>query len=96
MQVQAQHGEMEVTSEKDQTLTSTTRKIRFNGKQEVLLTAGGAYVRIKDGNIELHCPGILSVHAGSRNLSGPDRLDVAYPQFPRNELETKKRFSFSS
>jgi type VI secretion system secreted protein VgrG len=82
VQMQAQHGEMELTAEQDVTVTSTTRKIRFNGKKEVLLTSGGAYVRIKDGRIELHCPGTLSVKGKKHVLAGSDRLDVAYPQFP--------------
>jgi type VI secretion system secreted protein VgrG len=95
VQVQAQHGEMEWTSEKNQDITSTTRKIRFNAKQEVLLTSGGAYVRIKDGSIFLHCPGTLSVKGAQHVFSGPDSMNPPMPQFPLSKLDTPGRHYFS-
>ncbi|MEO3961497.1 DUF2345 domain-containing protein, partial [Chromobacterium piscinae] len=57
VQVQAQSDAMELTADKDVAITSVKQKIHLNGKQEILLTSGGAYVRIKDGKIELHAPG---------------------------------------
>ena len=51
--MQAQHGEIEVTADQDINVTSCKRKITIPAQKEVLLTSGGAYIRIKDGKIEL-------------------------------------------
>ncbi|XLM20759.1 DUF2345 domain-containing protein, partial [Chromobacterium piscinae] len=69
--VQAQSDAMELTADQDLSITSVKQKIQFNGKQEILLTSGGAYVRIKDGKIELHAPGTVSFKGASHDWSGP-------------------------
>ncbi|WP_263770764.1 DUF2345 domain-containing protein, partial [Propionivibrio soli] len=96
VQVQAQHGEVEVTADKDVTVTSCKGKITIAGKQEILLTSGGGYIRIKDGNIEIHCPDTVSMRAAKHPWTGPARMDVPYPQFPQSEFSRKKRFNFSA
>ncbi|RMC91536.1 DUF2345 domain-containing protein, partial [Aquitalea palustris] len=68
--------------DKDLTITSAKGKQQFNGKKEILLTSGGAYVRIKDGKIELHAPGTVSFKGGSHDWSGPDSLNLPFPRFP--------------
>ncbi|MFC3249099.1 type VI secretion system Vgr family protein [Chromobacterium piscinae] len=74
VQVQAQSDAMELTADKDLSITSVKQKIHFNGKQEILLTSGGAYVRIKDGKIELHAPGTVSFKGASHDWSGGDSM----------------------
>ncbi|WP_230371445.1 DUF2345 domain-containing protein [Paludibacterium denitrificans] len=82
VQVQAQSGEMELTADQDVTVTSCKGKEVFNGKKEILLTSGGAYVRIKDGKIELHAPGTVTFQGGSHDWSGPDSMTIPMPVFP--------------
>ncbi|WP_043616108.1 type VI secretion system Vgr family protein [Chromobacterium violaceum] len=84
VQLQAQSDAMELTADKDLTITSAKQKIHANAKQEILLTSGGAYVRIKDGKIELHAPGNVSIKAGKHDWSGPDQMGPPLPQFPNN------------
>ncbi|OWY37122.1 hypothetical protein CEK28_18330, partial [Xenophilus sp. AP218F] len=86
VQVQAQNGEMEMTADKDVTITSVKQKVQFNGKQEILLTSGGAYVRIKGGKIELHAPGTVSFKGASHNWSGPASMNLAAPVFPGKQF----------
>ncbi|MBT2866324.1 type VI secretion system tip protein VgrG [Chromobacterium violaceum] len=84
VQLQAQSDAMELTADQDLTITSAKQKIHANAKQEILLTSGGAYVRIKDGKIELHAPGNVSIKAGKHDWSGPDQMGPPLPQFPNN------------
>ncbi|KMN51585.1 hypothetical protein VK93_01935, partial [Chromobacterium violaceum] len=86
VQVQAQSDAMELTADKDVTITSVKQKIQFNGKQEILLTSGGAYVRIKDGKIELHAPGTISVKGASHDWSGPASKKVEMPYLPGMQI----------
>ncbi|MDW5419214.1 type VI secretion system tip protein VgrG, partial [Iodobacter sp. CM08] len=84
LQMQAQSDDIEVTGDKNVKLTAIKGKGLFNAKQEILLTAGGAYIRIKDGKIELHAPGKVSIKGGSHDWSGPAKLSVELPDLPKS------------
>ncbi|MBP4044047.1 DUF2345 domain-containing protein, partial [Chromobacterium violaceum] len=83
VQVQAQSDAMEITADKDVTITSCKERIVVNAKEEILLTAGGAYIRLKGGNIEVHAPGAVSVKGASHDLSGPASLNAPMPTFAK-------------
>jgi type VI secretion system secreted protein VgrG len=53
-----------------------------------LLTSGGAYIRLKDGNIEIHAPGVIDVKGAKRLFNGPTRMDVNDPAF--KDMPTKR------
>lgn len=84
IQLQAQHGEMELAAEKDLHITSTQEQIIIAAKKEILLTSGGGYIRIKGGNIDIHCPGVVSTKGAKHDISGPASMNVAMPQFPNS------------
>ncbi|MBM2882811.1 type VI secretion system tip protein VgrG [Chromobacterium phragmitis] len=89
VQILAQSDAMELTADKDVTITSCKDRITIAAKEEILLNVGGgAYIRLAGGNIELHCPGTVSVKGASHNLSGPDQLNLAHPAFPQNLPKT--------
>ncbi|MCD4504480.1 DUF2345 domain-containing protein, partial [Chromobacterium piscinae] len=85
VQVQAQSDAMELTADKDVAITSVKQKIHLNGKQEILLTSGGAYVRIKDGKVELHAPGTVSFKGASHDWSGPASTNLPFPTLPQGD-----------
>jgi type VI secretion system secreted protein VgrG len=84
IQVQAQHGEIEITGDQNIQITSCKGKIQIAAEDELVVTCGGAYVRLKGGNIDVHCPGTLSMKAAQHQLSGPGSMNVAFPQFPNS------------
>lgn len=53
-------------------------------KRISLSTAGGANVTIDGGNITVQCPGKITVHAGKKSLSDPEKLAFDMPVFPRS------------
>jgi type VI secretion system secreted protein VgrG len=79
VQIQAQSDALELTADKDVHISSLSASQLFNGKQEVLLTCGGAYIRIKDGKIELHAPGKVSFKGGKHDWSGGASMNVPIP-----------------
>jgi type VI secretion system secreted protein VgrG len=78
---------MELTADKELTVTSAKGKVTIAASQEVLLTSGGAYIRLKDGNIEVHAPGTVSIKGASHEFSGPARLTtpIGLPIFPEHD-----------
>jgi type VI secretion system secreted protein VgrG len=48
-----------------------------------LSTAGGANITITGGNITVQCPGKITIHAGKKSFTGPDKLNYPAPKLPR-------------
>ncbi|WP_434633152.1 type VI secretion system Vgr family protein [Chromobacterium sp. CV08] len=84
VQILAQSDSMELTADKDISITSCKERITVAAKEEILLTSGGAYIRIKGGNIEVHCPGTVSIKGAQHNLSGPASMTVTHPDYPKS------------
>ena len=95
IEVQAQSDNMEITAEKDIKVISVDGHITIAAKDEVLITAGGGYIRLKGGNIDVHVPGVASHKAAKHSLTGPDSMDVAMPVMPSGDLKLKKDSPFS-
>ncbi|AJK47611.1 type VI secretion system Vgr family protein [Burkholderia plantarii] len=74
VEIQAQADNLELTAQKTLKIVSATQRIEVAAGQEVLLTSGGAYVRLQGGNIEIHAPGRIDVKGASHAFTGPTRL----------------------
>ncbi|OWY38961.1 type VI secretion system protein [Xenophilus sp. AP218F] len=92
VQVQAQSGEMEMTADKDVTITSCKGAVHIAASQEILLASGGGYIRIAGGNIEVHCPGEVSVKGASHQLSGGASMSRSAAEFPRDQGQFDQKF----
>ncbi|PMS18379.1 type VI secretion system tip protein VgrG [Trinickia dabaoshanensis] len=86
IEVQAHSDAIELTAQKAVKVVSATQTVEVAGKQEILLTSGGAYIRIKDGNIEIHAPGTVDVKGAQRSFSGPASMGYPMPIMPINHL----------
>ncbi|WP_157683002.1 DUF2345 domain-containing protein, partial [Burkholderia ubonensis] len=78
VEIQAQNDNIEMIAQKTVKLLSATATLEGVAKQEVLLTSGGAYIRIKDGNIEIHAPGKVDMKGGEHAFSGPTSLHKTF------------------
>jgi type VI secretion system secreted protein VgrG len=78
VEIQAQGDNLEITAQKSLKLLSATEKIDAAAKQEILLTSGGAYIRISGGNIEIHAPGKIDIKGSQHSFAGPTSLDRTY------------------
>ncbi|WP_186015929.1 type VI secretion system Vgr family protein [Burkholderia gladioli] len=74
VEIQAHSDDIELSAQKTVKVLSATEKIEVAAQQEILLTSGGAYIRIKDGNIEIHAPGKIDVKGASHAFTGPTQL----------------------
>ncbi|MFC7421234.1 type VI secretion system Vgr family protein [Iodobacter arcticus] len=81
IQLQAQSDDIEITADKNVKITACKESIHVVAKDEILMTAGGAYIRIKGGNIEIHCPGEVSIKGANHEISGPASMNVRLPAF---------------
>lgn len=96
VEVQAQSDEMHLTSLKDMTVTSTGGKTVIAAKDELLLTCGGAYIRLKGGQIEYGSPANQTVKATNWVVAASESMDITHPQFPQSLPKQTLRFQLSA
>ncbi|MDC7696418.1 type VI secretion system Vgr family protein [Vogesella indigofera] len=96
VQLQAQSDAMELTADKDVTVTSCKDSITIAAKEEILLNVGGgAYIRMAGGNIEVHCPGTASAKGAEHQVSGGTSLSHAMADLPRSEGKFDQKFKIT-
>jgi type VI secretion system secreted protein VgrG len=83
VEVQAQSDAIELTAEKTMKIISTTEGVEVAAKHGVLLTSGGAYLRIKDGNIEIHAPGKIDIKGSQHSFDGATAQGYVLPAMPQ-------------
>ena len=66
LDLQAQHGEAHVQALKAVRLSAVEGHITLNAKERLTLLCGGAYITLSEGNIEIGCPGELTVKAKTK------------------------------
>jgi len=91
IEIQAQADNIELTAQKAINLISATDHVEFAAQQEIMITSGGAYIRISNGNIEMHAPGIISIKGTQHSFSGPARMPYPMPTFNKTDLKTRRR-----
>lgn len=89
VEVRAHSDNIELTAQKTLKLLSATQNIEAAAKQEVLLTSGGAYIRISGGNIEIHAPGMIDIKGSQHAFNGPASQPYDLPALPAGEMHNK-------
>ena len=86
LQIQAQADSIEMQAAKniDQ---SAHEVINLVAGQEILLTSGGAYIRLKGGNIEIHAPGNIDIKGATHALSGPAQMQKTPAEMQAAQLQ---------
>lgn len=85
--IQAQADAMNVSALQDITVASGQGSVKVNASKELILSCGGAYIKLSGGNIELGCPGNILLKAANVNQTGPASLDTPPVTFPKGYSE---------
>lgn len=76
--IQAQTDAMRLQSDKTMNINSVNGEVVLNAQQGITLTStGGAYIKIKDGSIELGAPGSLKLKSLDIQWGGVGILEKA-------------------
>ncbi|PWW09469.1 type VI secretion system Vgr family protein [Mangrovibacter plantisponsor] len=76
--IQAQSGAMQLQSDQQMSINSAKGEIVLNAAQGITLTStGGAYIKIKDGAVEIGAPGKISLNSPMLDWGGPASLERA-------------------
>jgi type VI secretion system secreted protein VgrG len=94
--VQAQGNTLHLTADKAVSVSSVTNAITMGSPKHVLLTAGGASLRITNGSITFTTSGSAQFKAAMKELTSGSSSGAADLHFPKVDLVTPKsapRFS---
>ncbi|MDR2871374.1 MAG: type VI secretion system tip protein VgrG [Xanthomonadaceae bacterium] len=92
--IQAQDHDIKIIADKVLKLISAQDKIEIAAKKEILLTSGGGYIRLKDGNIYLHAPEAIEHKASLYPFDGPAGMDYRMPRLSKTSGDYNLRFRF--
>lgn len=81
VEIQAQNNAMEIYADKNLKILSSMDRIEIAAQKEILLTSGNAYIKIADGNILIHAPGMVETKAATHPHSGPASMNYDYRSY---------------
>ncbi|MHC6225418.1 type VI secretion system Vgr family protein [Pseudomonas sp. X10] len=77
VEIQAQTDAMTLQADKDMSLASVDGEIHLNARHGITLVSRGAYIKLKDGSIEIGAPGELRIRNDHIECGGAASLDKA-------------------
>ncbi|WEF35863.1 DUF2345 domain-containing protein [Pseudoduganella chitinolytica] len=84
--MQSQHDDMQIDSAKDVKATAGKRFIVMAEEEVTLIVGGGAYLKLKGGNVELGGPGSLTVKTDDHHWNGPASASTEMPKFEADDF----------
>jgi len=58
----------------------------------MLINCAGAYIRLKGGKVDVHCPGNISIKSAGHSFSGPTSLKAPAPEMPQAKEPYSEQF----
>ncbi|MFM0497834.1 type VI secretion system Vgr family protein [Paraburkholderia caledonica] len=97
VEIRAHSDNVEVTAQKTLKLLSTSETIEVASANGILLTSGGAYIKIEGGNIQIHAPGTVDIKGIQHSFEGPARTNYSLPDLPQSgPAQFSQKFVFRS
>jgi len=84
IKIQAQDGAIDVTAQQSITITSVANNITFQAPKEIMIMAGGGYIRI-GASTEVHNPGMLSLKAKDFAWEGAGSMSYPIPKWTKSD-----------
>ncbi|WP_336766600.1 type VI secretion system tip protein VgrG [Pantoea dispersa] len=81
--IQAQADAMNISALQDITVVSGQGSVKVNASEELILSCGGAYIKLSGGKIGMGCAGKNLLNAAKVKKKGPASLDTPPVSFPK-------------
>ncbi|WP_342386916.1 DUF2345 domain-containing protein [Ignatzschineria larvae DSM 13226] len=81
MKIQAQNNELELSSKQELRVISNDDRVIIAADKEIFLTSGGAFIRIKDGKVEIGGPQPLDIKTAGFNVVGSNNMPYNFTNY---------------
>ena len=86
VEIQAQSNDLDLIAEKVVRLLSTTSRIEIHAKEEIMISAGGSFVKIDASGITNGTSGTWTAQASMHSMPGPATKPFVMPHVQKPEL----------
>lgn len=83
---------MTLSSKQQMHVYSLNDFVRVESGKGILITSGGGYIKIQDGNIEIACPGQIDLKAGLIKTNSGASLSSQLPAMPELKAQYDEHF----
>ena len=87
VEVQAQSNDLDLIAEKVVRLLSTTSRVEIHAKEEVIISAGGSFVKINSSGITNGTSGTWTAQASMHTMPGPATKPYVMPHLLKPEIQ---------
>lgn len=94
LELQAQSDNIELTADRTLKVISVSDAVEVQAQKEICLKVGGATLRMANGNIYIHSPGLVEIKGAQHSFQGPASQNAA-AQLPVTEACAQKFASAS-
>lgn len=92
VEIQAQDDKMTISSQEMMHVYAVNDFVKVESGKGVMITAGGGYIKMEGGNIDIVCPGVISLKAGQiRTMSGSN-YSSALAEMPKMQMDYDEQF----
>jgi type VI secretion system secreted protein VgrG len=91
VEIQSQSDDLEIIADKILKIISAKAKVHISSPKEILLTAGGSFLKIDAAGVESGTQGEFIAHAGRHNFVGPETKDPLLVTWQKGEPKLTPR-----
>ncbi|MCX5468557.1 type VI secretion system Vgr family protein [Acinetobacter nematophilus] len=92
VEIEAQADSMKIASQELMHVYAINDFVKVESGKGILLAAGGGYIKIEGGNIDIVCPGLISLKAGQIKTMSGSTLNMDLAAMPKLQMDYDELF----
>ena len=92
VEIEAQDANMKLASKNLMHMYALNDYVKVESGKGILLASGGGYIKIADGNIDIVCPGTISLKAGQVKTMSGSTLSTDLAKMPEMQMDYDEQF----
>lgn len=92
VEIQAQGDKMTISSQEMMHVYAVNDFVKVESGKGVLITAGGGYIKMEGGNIDIVCPGVISLKAGQVKTMSGASFSSSLAEMPKMQMDYDEQY----
>ena len=92
VEIQAQDDKMTISSQEMMHVYAVNDFVKIESGKGIMITAGGGFIKMEGGNIDLVCPGVISLKAGQVKTMSGSNYSSALAEMPKMQMDYDEQY----
>lgn len=92
IEIEAQDDQIKIASKDLMHIYAINDFVKVESGQGILISSGGGYIKLEGGNIDLVCPGLITLKAGQIKTMEGSRLSTDLAAMPKLQMDFDEQF----